>query len=253
VSSDCTGPFYRQILIMSFWAFSVIVIIMADYLDKIKKYRKIWGTDLLIIFFFLLLALVFVLWQPSLPSQVDISNWSDRLGVTGPLALILTIILETVLAPIPGPLISIATGVVYGVWPGILYLWIGNMIGSTLSFWIARKLGRPLVRRLIKDRTIDSFDIFLRRNKFLIWLVYIVPIFPVDVIGYILGLSNFLYKRYVVVIGLGFAVNLLILTSFGQHLLTASGGVKFVYALIIMIVLLAAVTVEKLIARKDED
>jgi uncharacterized membrane protein YdjX (TVP38/TMEM64 family) len=221
--------------------------------DKMKKFRKIWGTDLLIIFFFLLLVLVFVLWQPSLPSELDISNWSARLGASGPLALILTIILETVLAPIPGPLISIATGVVYGVWPGILYLWIGNMIGSNLSFWIARKLGRPLVRRLIKDKTIDSFDVFLRRNKLFIWLVYIIPIFPVDVIGYVLGLSDFPYKRYAAVIGLGFAINLFILTSFGDHLLTASGGVKFIYAIIIMVVLLAAMTVEKLITRKRKD
>ncbi len=220
--------------------------------DKIKKYRKIWGIDLLIIFFFLLIVLVFVLWQPSLPSELAISNWSARLGVSGPLALILTIILETVLAPIPGPLVSIVTGVVYGLWPGILYLWIGNMIGSNLSFWLARKLGRPLVRRLIKDKIIDSFDVFLRRNKFFIWLVYIIPIFPVDVIGYVLGLSDFPYKRYITVIGLGFVINLFILTSFGDHLLTASGGVKFIYAIIITVVLLTAMTVEKLITRKGE-
>lgn len=212
--------------------------------------KKIWLTDLLIIAVFLILILSLAIWNPSVPSRMDVDQWVGQWGFSGPLALILTIILETIIAPIPGILISITAGALYGVWPGILYLWIGNIIGSTVSFLIARKLGRLIVKKIIKEERIKIYDDFLRRNKFLVWLVYIVPIFPVDMIGYVIGLSAMPYKHYLKVIAIGFAVNLFILASFGNQLLTASGKMKLVYALGSMLLLVIAITTEKIINQK---
>jgi len=224
---------------------------MENLLHKIFKGNKqIWLTDLFILIIFIIMIAFYSFWNPSLPSRMDVSEWVNQWGVSGPLALILTIILETIIAPVPGILISITAGVLYGVWPGILYLWIGNIIGGTISFWLARKLGRLIVKKIIKEQRIKVYDDFLSRNKFLIWLVYIVPIFPVDMIGYVIGLSDMPYKKYLKVIMIGFAVNLLILTSFGSQLLTASGGMKLVYALGIMLLLIIAVTTEKITNQK---
>ncbi len=217
-----------------------------------QRNKKIWKTDLAIVSIFFVVALVVIFWNPALPSELDVNTWTDKLGVSGPLALMLTVIIESVIAPLPGTFISIAAGVLYGVWPGMLYVWIANVIGSTLSFWIARKLGRPIVRRLIKEKTIERYDKFLRRNRFLIILMYSVPIFPLDMIGYVIGLADMPYRKYIVIITCGFAINLFILTSFGDHLLTASGGVKALYALLIMVIIIAASTTEKIINRKTE-
>lgn len=227
---------------------------MLDLLRKIfNGNKRIWLIDLLIIAIFLILILFFAIWNPAMPSRMDVDQWAGQLGFSGPLALILTIILETIIAPIPGILISITAGALYGVWPGILYLWIGNIIGSTVSFWIARKLGRLIVKKIIKEKRIKIYDAFLNRNKFLIWVVYVVPIFPVDMIGYVIGLSDMPYKKYLKVIMIGFAINLFILTSFGSRLLTASGGMKLIYALGIMLLLIIAVTTEKIINQKNID
>lgn len=215
--------------------------------------KKIWRVDLVILIIFIILIALYSFWNPTLPSRMDVSEWVNQWGVSGPLALILTIILETVIAPIPGILISITAGVLYGVWPGLLYLWIGNIIGGTISFWIARKLGRLIVKKLIKEERIKIYDAFLNRNKFLIWVVYIIPIFPVDILGYVIGFSAMPYKQYLKVIMIGFAINLFILTSFGNQLLTASGGMKLVYALGIMLVLIIATTTEKIINAKKID
>jgi uncharacterized membrane protein YdjX (TVP38/TMEM64 family) len=212
-----------------------------------KQKKQIWLTDLLIIFIFLVVIIIFAIWNPTLPTRSVVDEWVSQWGINGPLALILTIIIETVIAPLPGILISITAGALYGIWPGILYLWIGNMIGSNLSYWIARKLGRPIVKKIIPERTILVYDDFLSRNKLLIWLVYIMPIFPVDIIGYVLGLSAVPYKHYLKIITIGFAVNLFILTAFGDQLLTASGNMKLVYVLGIMLLLIFAVTIEKIL------
>ena len=194
----------------------------------------------------MVIILVFLVWQPELPTETEINELTERFGSLGPLAIIAIIIIETVIAPIPGTIFPIVIGVLYGVWPGILYAWIGNVVGSVIAFFISRKLGRPFAEKIVSKDKIEKYDKFLHRNKTLIWLIYAIPIFPIDIISFVIGLSNIKFKRFLLIVSVGFIINLLILVSFGDQLLTASGGAKVGYALGIMAVILIAVTIEKL-------
>ncbi|MDD5040510.1 MAG: VTT domain-containing protein [Patescibacteria group bacterium] len=214
-----------------------------------RTHKDLWKTDLIIIGVFLALVLAFVVWNPSLPTKSDVTEWVSRFGASGPLALMLTVVIESIIAPLPGTFISIGAGVLYGVWPGMLYVWVANIIGSTCSFWIARKLGRPIVQKIIKERTIAKYDKFLRRNRFLVLAMYAVPIFPLDMFGYVIGLADMKYRRFLFIITVGFAINLSILTTFGSKLLSASGGARLGYAFIILLIMLVAVTVEKVFSK----
>ncbi|MBU0598124.1 VTT domain-containing protein [Patescibacteria group bacterium] len=220
--------------------------------DKVfRRNKDIWKTDLFVVGVFLLITLIYLFWQPKLPTREEIEQLTYHFGSIGPLAIIGVIIVETVIAPIPGAIIPIAVGALYGIWPGILYVWIGDVAGSIIAFWISRKLGRPVVEKIINSKKIDHYDKFLHRNQLFIWLIYIVPIFPIDMISFVIGLSKISFKRFLYIVGVGFVLNLLILTFFGDQLITASGTAKMWYAIIIMVVILVTVSIEKKVFRKD--
>ncbi|MFZ6036457.1 MAG: TVP38/TMEM64 family protein [Patescibacteria group bacterium] len=211
-----------------------------------------WKQDFLIIGGIVLIVGAFIWWNPPLPDVATIQEWTERLGATGPLAMMLTIVAESILAPIPGTFISIAAGVLYGVWPGVLYVWVANVIGSSLTFMIGRKLGRPVVEKIVRGKHIDSYDAFFRRNRLLIALTYIIPIlFPTDMIGYVVGLSRMPYRRFALYMPIGFAINLTILTSFGKKLVEASEAVQTWYFAGMLALVFVAVLVQRSINRRS--
>ncbi len=206
--------------------------------------------DLLIIGVFLLLLVGYVLWQPDFINETEVSELINRFGAWGPITIVGFIATEVVVAPIPGGLIPIAIGVLYGLWPGVLYVWLGNMIGSLVAFWLSRKAGRWLVHNVISKKKIKQFDGFIERNRFLFWIIYLVPLLPMDTASFAAGLSTMSLKKFLQIISIGYAVHLSILTLFGQQLLQASHQVRVILGLVLMIVVVGAVTLNQLIIRK---
>ena len=222
--------------------------------DKVfRKHKDVWKTDLIVMAGILVVLSIFAIWQPELPTEEVIDSWTERFGVFGPLSVIIVIIIETVIAPIPGTIVPIAIGALYGVWPGILYAWIGNVAGSIIAFWISRKLGRPIVERFINKDKIKRYDSFLHRSRMLVWFVYAIPIFPIDMISFIMGLSNIKFKRFLKIISIGFLINLSILTFFGERLLSSSGLERILYGIGVVVLILVATTIEKLQLDKDKN
>lgn len=223
---------------------------MAQALRHFFHNRKShWKTDLAIIVFIVAIVLIYAVWRPELPTKETVESWAMSMGAFGPLAIIGVIILETVIAPIPGTIFPIVIGALYGVWPGILYAWVGNIIGSTIAFWIARKFGRPIVARIVKSRKLEQFDKFLHRNRLMIWLVYVIPVFPIDMISFVVGMSKITFKRFFSIISVGFTFNLLILTFFGERILSASGLESALYIVGTVVLIVVAIVIEKKILK----
>ena len=72
--------------------------------------------------------------------------------VSAPL-FVLVVIIEVVIAPIPGGAVGYLGAARYGflhAWP---LLYIGNVIGTTLVFWLARRFGTPLFEENVSETT----------------------------------------------------------------------------------------------------
>ncbi|MCD6520129.1 MAG: TVP38/TMEM64 family protein [Anaerolineae bacterium] len=112
------------------------------------------------------------------------------LGPWGPVAIVLIEVLQVLLAPIPGHLVGIAAGYLYGVFRGTLLCSLGLGIGSGLAAWLARQLGRPLVERLVGPELLGRIDAYARRRGPLIFfLIFLIPFLPDDLVCFIAGLS----------------------------------------------------------------
>lgn len=86
---------------------------------------------------------------------VDISSLKDlviRAGVWGPIIFILLKISTVVISPLSGTPLYPLVGLLFGFWPGILYVVIGDFLAHTITFHISRIFGRKAVLRFVSSR-----------------------------------------------------------------------------------------------------
>jgi uncharacterized membrane protein YdjX (TVP38/TMEM64 family) len=82
----------------------------------------------------------------------SVKGWVERAGVWGPVVFILLKVSTIVIAPLSGSPLYPIVGLLFGFWPGILYVLIGDTIGYSASFWISRIFGKKIVSRFISDK-----------------------------------------------------------------------------------------------------
>jgi uncharacterized membrane protein YdjX (TVP38/TMEM64 family) len=119
---------------------------------------------------------------------------------------VLVVLLEVVIAPIPGGAIGYMGAARFGFWRAWPLLYIGNAIGTTLVFYLARRLGAPLFEENVAPKTRRRYDYLLEHNRLLLWLVYTVPLVPVDVLSVLAGLSRMSARRFFTIALTGYVI-----------------------------------------------
>jgi uncharacterized membrane protein YdjX (TVP38/TMEM64 family) len=130
---------------------------------------------------------------------VDFATWVDGLGAWGPIAFIFGYALATV-AFVPGSLLTLAGGAVFGVARGALYVFTGAVLGSAAAFLIARYLARATVeRRIGKDPRFGAIDRAIGREGLkIVFLLRLSPVFPYNLLNYALGLTRVRFRDYLI-------------------------------------------------------
>ena len=68
-----------------------------------------------------------------------VEAWLTQAGPWAPLAGVGLMALQSLVSPIPFALVVMALGVVLGPVEGLLVAWVGELVGATLAYWLARK------------------------------------------------------------------------------------------------------------------
>jgi len=111
-------------------------------------------------------------------------------GPYSPLVLVSFHILHAVIPPLPGEAIEFLGGYLFGVWAGMFYSMIGLILGSWLSFSIARIFERRTVERLISPDLMKKFAYLSgHEGVILSFLLFLIPGFPKVALCYVLGLT----------------------------------------------------------------
>ncbi len=100
---------------------------------------------------------------------------------------------------IPGSILTLAAGFLFGVVTGTIVVSISSVAGATAAFLVGRALGREWVRRKIGgDRRLAAVDAATRERGFLIvMLLRLSPLFPFNVLNYFLSLTGVKTSHYV--------------------------------------------------------
>ena len=130
--------------------------------------------------------------------------WIEAQGAWGPFAFILLYILATVFF-LPGSILTLGAGALFGVAFGSLYVSIASTLGATGAFLIGRHLARDWVASKVgQKRTFKAIDDAVRRGGWrIVGLTRLSPIFPFNTLNYAFGLTSVSLREYVVASWIG--------------------------------------------------
>lgn len=129
----------------------------------------------------------------------DFVEWVQGLGDMAPVIFMAGYALATV-AFIPGSVLSLAGGAIFGVGWGLLYVMVGATVGSTAAFLVGRYVARDRVRRRIAgDPRFEALDRNIGAQGLkLVFLVRLTPVMPYNLLNYALGLTRIRTFHFVV-------------------------------------------------------
>lgn len=138
--------------------------------------------------------------------RTAMESFVTQSGIWGPVLFILLQIVQVVVPIIPGA-ITCAVGVVlFGPWYGLLYNYIGIVIGSLANFYLARRYGQCFVKFFVKEETYDKYAAWLDKGKKFdkfFALAIIFPCAPDDLLCMLAGLTRMSFKKFTTIILLG--------------------------------------------------
>ncbi|WP_267643502.1 TVP38/TMEM64 family protein [Haloarchaeobius amylolyticus] len=141
-------------------------------------------------------------------------EWIGGFGYFAPLVFVLVQVLQVIIAPIPGHIMVLLGGYLFGpVW-GTIYSMIGVTIGSGLTFLITKRYGRPFVERVLHENIVSRLDAFVSKAGAPGLLVFFaIPGTPDDAASFLAGLTKIRITTFLVVVVVG-RLPAYVLTSF---------------------------------------
>ena len=169
-----------------------------------------------------------------------LQTWVESAGSAAPLVFIALYAAATVLF-LPGSVITLAGGVLFGpVW-GTLWSLTGATLGAALAFLIARYLGGDWIARRAGPRLSRLNDGVAAEGWRFIAFVRLVPLFPFNLLNYALGLTRIAFLPYVLASALFMLPGALAFTWLGYAGREAlSGGEGTVRAILIALALVTS-------------
>lgn len=119
----------------------------------------------------------------------------------GPLGVLLIIgleIMQVIVAFIPGEVVQMISGILFGTIGGALVLLVGILIAGCIVYKVVERLGMPFVRSVISDEMVEKLD-FLNDNKridIIVFILFFIPGLPKDVFTYFVPLTEMPLSRF---------------------------------------------------------
>lgn len=198
--------------------------------------------SLIIIAIFILLTAAFWYWRDPLKELIAFASDQEAFGeylrsfgVLAPLVLFIAQMIQVFIAFIPGHVVSISGGYVFGFAWGFLMNWSFTVIASQLAYFLARFAGRPIVYKLADRETVDYWErVANQKGVVFFTIAFLLPIFPSDAMNFVGGLSGISAGKFLIANAIGRMPSAIMLSMIGAY------GTEFsnlAWALIILVFL----------------
>ena len=151
----------------------------------------------LIAFFVVVILLCALIWpyvhEIFEPGGLDrVINDVRQAGPVGFLILLAIQFLQVVVAFIPGEVVQVAAGMIYGPWIGALIVLVGCVVSSAFVFLLVHKLGAPFVQAMVSEKHMAKFRTFENSGKLniIVFVLFLIPGMPKDVFTYLVPLTH---------------------------------------------------------------
>ena len=114
-------------------------------------------------------------------------------------------IIQVVICVLPGQPIQFAASYMFGVARGYLFSIIGAVIGTTISFYLAKLLGSEAMHLFFGEEKVKEYQRRLNSGRGLLiaFLIYLIPGVPKDLVSYAAGLSEMRFRPFLLAATIG--------------------------------------------------
>ena len=166
-----------------------------------------WHKGALSAFILVLFALIvlFILQQTDffnvIQDENSLQEYIASKGAWMPVVYIVLQYLQVVILPIPSVVSTVAGIALFGPFQTMIYSLIGVLLGSFTGFFIGKKLGNKAVAWMIGEDTMNKWQKKIKgKDYLLLTMMFILPVFPDDVLCFVAGLSTMTWGYFSVMI-----------------------------------------------------
>lgn len=142
-------------------------------------------------------------------SPEKLQQYLEKAGVWMPILYMILQFLQVVVLPIPSVVSTVAGVALFGAFWAMIYSLTGILLGSLTAFFIGRKLGNKAVGWMVGKETLLKWQKKLKgKDNLFLTLMFILPLFPDDILCFIAGLSTMTTKYFLIAILLSRAVGI---------------------------------------------
>ena len=181
-----------------------------------KQIKFISRTITIIITLLLIVFIIYGFREGLFTSNEKLVEYIAGYGTIGPIIFMLLQIVQVIFPVIPGGASCLVGVLAFGPIWGFIYNYVGLCLGSMVVFYLSRRYGLRLIRKLFSKETVDKYLGYIRTNKFN-WIFTIGIFFPGapdDLLCYIAGVSKMKWHQFIWVILLGKPLTLVFYSLF---------------------------------------
>lgn len=200
-------------------------------MDKVeeekKKEKKVFQIISVAIVVTLMIIGTIIIWPyiQKMKNEAYRENFIDKiqdLGIWGAIVLVLITAFQVILAFIPGEIVELMAGIMYGPWIGLIICLVGITLGCFIVYYLVKLLGRNFVDKVVN---IDAFEKKwkfignVKRLEVIIFSITLIPGIPKDFIAFIIPFTKIKLRRYLVLNAIARIPSILSSTYFGSSIL----------------------------------
>jgi uncharacterized membrane protein YdjX (TVP38/TMEM64 family) len=168
---------------------------------------------------------------------IGLDRIREVIASAGPFAPLLYIgvkMVTYVVAPLSSGPIQLFSGILFGLIPGTIYTLVGEVLGGSINFLLARRFGRPVVERVVGAENLPRVDGWVSQivdwKTLLYARLFLFSIY--DFISYAVGFSRLKYRTYLIISVCAGLVPTFIASLLGTSLTEERSGLLLVYGLV---------------------
>ena len=179
-----------------------------NHRELTPRQQKLYGTLALVLAALILALLTVLVWRPLVRFASEPERfraWVDSNGLWGRLGYMGMVIVQVIIALIPGEPFEIAAGYAFGALEGTFLCLLASTLGSLLVFALVRRFGLRLVQVFFSKEKLQDLR-FLRtspRRDVLYLLIFMIPGTPKDLLCYFAGLTDVRFPVWLIICSLG--------------------------------------------------
>lgn len=157
----------------------------------------------------------------------------------------------------PVAVLALAGGLLFGLWWGSLYTFVGAILNCTLMFFLARYAGRKQVEGLIRRKLSKQWQQRLENlnssGGFLLLIILrLIPAVPYNLINYAFGLSAMAFPTYILASCIGIIPGTLAFINIGDKALDVTSPDFWIAIGLLLLLLVVTAALGKKLYPKQE-